>query len=271
MRESNGHQRGVVENEASAVPKSTTPRQVLLELLFLMIAAAFVAFFGQNTPLMSALIGATIIVRFLVIGRRHDWVFFLLGFLLGGGNDYLSMARDVYRYTPHTFLPVPIPFWMLVFWGQIFVAFRQLFRLPVFEGPPIEGKPWRPDLRLVADVSVFVVLRILIYMFVRQEPIPTIAFAAVVALRFIVIPLKRNEWLLVAVTVTLGLAYEAALIAFGLYVYYDPVFLGMPAWLMIYWAFMIPIFMKGIFDRIEASFARRDRARARSETGSQGA
>lgn len=244
-----------MEDTEAVVPESTTYRQVLLEFLFLWIAAAFVAFFGQNTPLMSALIGVTIIVRFLVIGRRHDWVFFMVGFVLGGGNDLISMARDVYRYTPNTFLPVPIPFWMLVFWGQIFVAFRQLFRLPVFQGPPIEGKPWKPDLRLVVDISVFVLLRVLIYLFVKQEPIPTIAFAAVVLLRFMVIPLKRNEWLLVAVTVVLGLSYEAALIAFGLYVYYDPVFLGMPAWLMIYWAFMIPIFMKGIFDRMEVSLA----------------
>jgi len=247
---------------AGAVPESTTMKQVVLEFVFLWIAAGFVAFFGENTPLMSVLIGATIIVRFLVIRRRHDWVFFLLGFLLGGGNDYLSMARDVYRYTPTTFLPVPIPFWMLVFWGQIFVAFRQLFRLPVFAGEPLEGKAWRPDLRLIADVSVFVILRVLIYMFVRQEPIPTIVFASVVLLRFIVVPPKKNEWLLVAVTVVLGLSYEAALIAFGLYVYYDPVFLGMPAWLMIYWAFMIPLFMKGIFDRIETSLARRDASRA---------
>lgn len=251
-----------MENATGAVPENTGIRQVMLEFLFLWIAAVFVAFFGQNTPLMSALIGATIIVRFLVIRRRHDWVFFLAGFLLGGGNDYLSMARDVYQYTPSTLLPVPIPFWMLVFWGQIFVAFRQLFRLPVFAGPPIEGRPWRPDLRLVADVSVFVILRVLIYMFVKQEPVPTIAFAAVVLLRFILIPLKRNEWLLVAATVVLGLSYEAALIAFGLYVYYDPVFLGMPAWLMIYWAFMIPIFMKGIFDRIETSLTRRDASKS---------
>ncbi|MFH1149126.1 MAG: hypothetical protein V1748_01495, partial [Actinomycetota bacterium] len=105
------------------MPESTDLRQVLLEFTFLATAAIFIGFFGQNTPLMSVLIGANIIARFLLIRRRYDWIFFLIGFVLGGGNDLASMARDVYRYTPPTFLPVPIPFWMLVFWGQIFVAF----------------------------------------------------------------------------------------------------------------------------------------------------
>lgn len=245
--------------ENGEVPvESTTIKQVLLELLFLGTAALFIAFFCQNTPLMSVLIGVNIVARFLVIGRKNDWIFFLIGLFLGGGNDLMSMLRDVYRYTPPHLLPIPIPIWMLFFWGQIFVAFRQLFQLPLFQRPPIQGNPWKPDFRLVADISVFVALRVAIYLLVRQEPWPTILFAAIVALRFILIPPSKNEWLLVVLVTALGVGYEALLIAFGLYVYYDPVFLGMPAWLIIYWVFMIPVFMKGIFDRIETSLAARN-------------
>ncbi len=244
------------DGERGTVPESTDLRQVLLDFFFLATAAVFMGFFGQNTPLMSVLIGVNIVARFLLIRRRYDWVFFLVGFVLGGGNDLASMARDVYRYTPTTILPVPIPFWMLVFWGQIFVAFRQLFQLPVFQSKPVSGNPWRPDLRLIVDISVFIILRVMIYFFVKHEPAPTIIFAAVVLVRLIVIPPRKNEWLLIAVCVVLGLSYEAVLIALGLYVYYDPVFLGMPAWLMIYWVFMIPIFAKGIFDRLEVTLAR---------------
>jgi hypothetical protein len=248
-----------MENEEAVVPESTTLKQVILEFIFLCAAAAFVAFFAQNTPLMSALIGVNIVARFILIRRKHDWVFFLIGFVLGGGNDLVSMLTKVYMYTPDALLP--IPFWMLVLWGQIFVAFRQLFQLQVFQGPPVKGNPWRPDYRLIVDIATFIALRVIIYNFVRQEPVPTIAFAAVVILRIIILPPKKRDWLLIAVVVVLGLSYEAALIAFGLYVYYDPVFLGMPAWLMIYWAFMIPIFAKGIFDRIEMTLAAGDAAR----------
>ena len=242
-----------MQNEEAVTVESTTLKQVAFEFVFLGVAAVFIAFFMKKTPLISALICVNIIARFILIGRKYDWVFFLIGFALGGGNDLSSMLTHVYRYTPPQILHMPIPFWMLVFWGHIFVAFRQLFQLPVFQGPTIEGNPWRIDFRLIADVTTFIALRIIIYNFVRHEPIPTIAFAAVVILRLIIIPPKKREWLLIAVVVVLGLSYEGVLIALGLYIYYDPVFLGMPAWLMIYWAFMIPIFTKGIFDRIEVS------------------
>lgn len=251
-----------MQNEEAVAVESTSIKQVLLEFLFLCTAAAFVAFFAQNTPLMSALVGANIIARFILIRRKHDWVFFLTGFVFGGGNDLISMITRVYRYTPDALLP--IPFWMLVLWGQIFLAFRQLFQLPVFQGPPFRGNPWRPDFRLITDVATFIALRIIIYNFVRHEPIPTIAFAAVVLVRLVIIPPKKRDWLLILTVVVLGLGYEAALIAFGLYIYDDPVFLGMPAWLMIYWLFMIPIFAKGIFDRIETTLSARDAAKYES-------
>jgi hypothetical protein len=125
---------------------------------------------------------------------------------------------------------------------------------------PFEGNPWKPDARLIADVSVFIVLRMLVYLLVRNEPLVTILFGVVVAVRLAVIPPDRSGWLLIALVTVMGVAYEALLIAFGLYIYYDPVFLGMPGWLLIYWVFMIPVFMKGIFDRIESTLAMRETA-----------
>jgi hypothetical protein len=234
-------------------PENTGLRQVLLEAAFLCLAAAAVAFQSQDTPVMSALIGGVISARFLFIRRKHDWIFLLIGVVAGGGNDLLSMIKGVYRYTPPHELAAPIPIWMLFFWGQIFVAFRQLFRLPAFAGPPLEGSPWRPDLRLAADLAVVVAFRLIIYNFVRHEPIPTIGYAAVLALRLAAIRPKLHEWKLMAVVMIAGPLYEAALIRFGLYIYDDPVFLGMPAWLLFYWAFIIPVFMKGIFDRLETA------------------
>jgi hypothetical protein len=248
-----------MEDEKTVTVESTTINQVVFEFVFLGIAAVFIAFFMKKTPLISALIAVNIIARFILIGRKNDWVFFLIGFVFGGGNDLVSMLTHVYRYTPPQVLHMPIPFWMLLFWGHIFLAFRQLFQLPAFQGPPIKGNPWKIDSRLVADIATFIALRIIIYNFVRHEPIPTIAFAAIVLLRLVIIPPKKREWFLIAVVVVLGLSYEAVLIAIGLYVYNNPVFLGMPAWLMIYWAFMIPIFANEIFDRIETTLAARSR------------
>jgi hypothetical protein len=162
-----------MQNEEAVAVESTTIRQVVLEFVFLGVAAVFIAFFMKKTPLISALICVNIIARFILIGRKYDWVFFLIGFVLGGGNDLVSMLTHVYRYTPPQILHMPIPFWMLVFWGQILVAFRQLFQLPVFQGPPVKGNPWRIDFRLIADITTFIALRIIIYNFVRHEPAAT--------------------------------------------------------------------------------------------------
>ncbi len=233
-------------------------RQVMRELVFLAASIAAVAFYCQNTPVMSALAAGIIAARFLLIGRRHDWIFLLIGVVAGGGNDMLSMMKGVYSYTPPHELAIPIPLWMLLFWGYVFVAFRQLFALSAFKGEGFGGRPWRIDARLLADLAVVVAFRVIIYHYVRHEPIPTIGYAVVLGLRLMFIPPKRRDWLLMAVVMVAGPIYEALLIRFGLYVYSDPVFLGMPAWLLIYWAFIIPIFMKGIFDRVEEWLGAKD-------------
>jgi hypothetical protein len=235
-------------------------RQVLSEFVFLAAAVAAIAFFCQNTPVMSALAGVIIFTRFILIGRRYDWIFLLIGIVAGGGNDMLSMMKGVYYYTPPHELSIPIPLWLLLFWGYVFVSFRQLFGLPAFKGEGFGGGPWRIDARLIADLVVVISFRLIIYHFVKHEPIPTIGYAAVLAVRLMLIPPKPREWKLMAVVMIVGPVYEALLIGFGLYVYFDPVFLGMPAWLLIYWAFIIPVFMKGIFERVEEWLAVKDAA-----------
>ncbi len=165
------------------------------------------------------------------------------------------MARGVYYYTPPHELSVPIPLWMLVFWGHIFVFFRHLFKLPAFRNTALNENPWKIDTRLTADIFTYLVLRAVIYRFVHDEPLPTMAYSIILLARILILPPQKNEWRLMGVVMLIGPAYEAALIKFGLYVYYNPVFLGMPAWLLLYWAFMLPIFTKGIFDRVEGSLS----------------
>lgn len=243
------------------IVKPVSIKQIYKEIFFLCTALAAIGLFCQNTRVMYLLIGVNIAARFIFAGRRHDWIFFLIGLIGGGGNDLLSMIKGVYYYTPKDIFPLPIPVWMLFFWGHIFVAFRQLFQQAAFQGTDFGGRPWKLDKRLIADIFTIVILRIIIYRFVKHEPIPTIGYASVIALRMIVLPPGKHEWKLMAVAVPVGWAYEAALIKFGLYVYYNPVFAGMSAWLMLYWTFMIPVFLKGIYDRVEATLAEKDARR----------
>ncbi|HOO56827.1 MAG TPA: DUF2878 family protein [bacterium] len=242
---------------AGTLPEATTWRQVGKEMFFIFLPLVALFFFVENTPVMTVLIALIIIFRFVLIGQRNDWIFMAIGVIAGGGNDLLSMLKGVYYYTPQHILPAPIPVWMLFFWGHIFVAFRQLFRLPVYRDFTGQDNPWRIDARLVADIAVVVLFRVIIYNTVKNEPLPTLGYAAVLAVRLILLPPRPYEWKLMFMVMVLGPLFEGALIALGLYVYFDPVFMGMPAWLLIYWAFILPIFMKNIFDRAEVALARK--------------
>lgn len=251
---------------ANPKPEATDPRRIALELYFLCVPLIALSAYLMDTRVMTCVIVGNLALRFLIIGRRADWIFLLIGVVAGGGNDLMSMLKGVYYYTPPSLLKeygAPIPIWMLLYWGHIFVSFRQLFQLPVFQGEPPAGKPWAIDKRLIADIIVVVAFRIIIYNTVRNEPWPTIGFASVLLLRLLVIPPKKNEWLLIVAVMLLGPPFEAALIGFGLYVYFDPVLGGMPAWLLIYWIFAMPILLKGIFDRIEWGLARKQKNPAR--------
>lgn len=231
----------------------STSQHIIFEAFFLVTAVFAIAFYGQNTRAMSLLILLNISARFFLLGHKNDWIFFLIGVIGGGGNDVLSMTKGVYYYTPPHELSVPIPLWMLLFWGHIFVFFRHLFKLPAFQTDVSHGRTWKMDARLAADIATYLLLRIIIYTFVHSEPVPTIAYAVIILARLLLIPPGKNDLKLLCAVMVMGPLYEAVLIKIGLYVYYNPVFLGMPAWLLMYWAFMIPIFTKGIFARLEAS------------------
>lgn len=215
----------------------------------MLAAVVAIYFFSPRTNIMSGIMAVIIIGRFLLLNRRGDWIFFLLGLFLGGGNDYLSMWRGVYRYTPPTILPVPIPIWVLFFWGQIFVAFHTLMRFGPFRGP--EEPPKRLlDAPLALDIVVAVIYRMIIYRTASIPWLPDALYAVILIIRLLVIPPLDHERKLMLAILVIGPAYEIILMACGLYQYQTGVFFGMPLWLIIYWVFIIRA-LKAVFDRVE--------------------
>ncbi len=235
-----------------AHPAGVLYRQVLKEVFFLCLFLLVLHFKAQDSQAMSLWVAAMVRARVLLIGQTGDGWCFLVGLLAGGGNDILSMVKGVYRYLPdHVWkekLDLPSPPWMVVFWGWVFTAFRHLFLLPLFRPP----RGWRPGAkRFALDLATAIALRLVIYNTVRQEPLPTLGFAAVLGLRLMLLPPRPHEWRLMAVVIAIGPAFEAILIQCGLYEYDDPVFWGMPVWLLMYWSFALPLLMKGVFHWME--------------------
>jgi len=225
-------------------------KDLFSEAAVLLLSAGFIYFLAHKTYVMSAVMAAIIILRFALLNRRGDYIFFLIGLVAGGGNDLLSMFKGVYAYLPpHDFTDLPIPVWMLFFWGEIFVFFRKLMRSGPFLGESRHvGK--LIDLPLALDLVVVVTYRLIIYRTASHPWHPDALFAVILIVRLLLAPPKSHERRLMLLMLFLGPLYEIMLIASRLYHYQTGVVLGMPVWLIIYWVFVVR-FLKAVFDRVE--------------------
>lgn len=248
-------------------PPKTPEHRLIWEAFFIIVITVTVGVFGRlaNTDvfytwIITCIFGINLIVRFILINEKGDWLFFLLGVLGGGGNDLMSMINGVYNYNSQTILPFLdglLPLWMILFWGQIFLLFRKVFHLKWFKGDDFQkdGRFLRGwvDLQLIIDLVVLVSLRIVIYNFYLDPLLPWIIYAIVLTVRFILIRPRLNE-LFIMLILPYAWIFEGLMVSFGFYEYYNPIFLGQPVWLYLWWLFLVPIFLKEIFDRAEYYF-----------------
>jgi len=152
---------------------------------------------------------------------------------------------------------LPLPFWMLLFWGQVFLIFRKVFKIRWFQGVEFQKngpflKGWL-NIQLIVDLIILVCLRIIIYNTYMDFLLPGILYGIIIGARFIAFPPKKNELLIISI-LPYAFIFEGLMVTFGLYVYINPIFLGMPLWLFLWWIFLVPILLKEIFDRMEYYF-----------------
>ncbi|MEX2681711.1 MAG: hypothetical protein Q6373_008925 [Candidatus Sigynarchaeota archaeon] len=239
-------------------------RKVAHEVLFMVPVIVAVGFFGRAaasdvafTIVLTIVFIATILLRFLLVNEKGDWLFFAIGIVGGGGNDMSSMINGVYNYTSLTVLPFLsglMPAWMIAFWGQVFLLFRKLFNHPWFKGPGFKKDKdllhgWLSR-KLLLDIILLVVLRIAIYRTYLDAILPATIYGSIVLARFLVFRPQKHELRIIGI-LPYAFAFEGLMVAFGLYEYYNPVFLGLPVWMFIWWAFLVPIVVKQVFDMLE--------------------
>ena len=237
----------------SGTPYLATWHDLLAESAVMILAAAAMAALGQ-TAWMTIVIPCLIAARFSFLYRRGDVVVFLLGVVLGGGNDIISMWKGVYFYTPPTWLPVPIPVWMVLFWGEAFLFFRRLMRFPGCVAD--ESLRFPVDLPLVLDLAMLIPLKMALYRTASIPWVPDAVFAAALLIRYLVAPPLPHERRFLLTILVLGPLYEMVLVGSGLYVYQHPFLLGIPLWLIVYWIYILRI-LKGVVDRLEFLFQRK--------------
>ncbi|MHA1284886.1 MAG: hypothetical protein ACTSQP_20480 [Promethearchaeota archaeon] len=246
-------------------PPETPEQRLFWEVFFLFLMIIVIGIFGRLsaenvffTILITILFLINLTLRFILINEKGDWIFYVLGVLGGGGNDLMSMINDVYNYNSKVIIPILdglMPLWMILFWGQVFLLFRKIFNISWFKGEEFNKNGrflngW-VDNKLIFDILLIIILRAIIYQTYKLDFwIPALFYIIGVFLRFIIFPPKKNEIFIICI-LPYAFIFEGLMVTFGLYEYYNPVFLGMPLWLFIWWIFLVPIFLKEIFDRIE--------------------
>ncbi|MFX1299289.1 MAG: hypothetical protein ACFFD2_31050 [Promethearchaeota archaeon] len=243
----------------------TTPKQRLIwEIIFLFVIIITMSIFGRLastdvlfTWIITAIFLTNLCIRFWLVNEKGDWIFFLFGVLAGGGNDLMSMLNGIYSYTSITILPFLnglLPLWMILFWGQIFLMFRKIFHLKWFKGEAFQKdgpylKGWL-DNRLIVDIIILICLRITIYNTYMDLWLPIIIYSSIIGIRMIIFRPRTNELFIMAILPYAWL-FEGLMVAFGVYIYINPVFLEQPAWLYLWWLFLVPLLLKEVFDRLE--------------------
>jgi len=253
------------EKKLFKFPPETPEQRLVWEVLFFLPIIIVVAILGNlaatdvmYTIIISIVFGINLTIRFILVNEKGDWIFYLFGVVAGGGNDLMSMITGVYSYTSITIIPLLsglLPLWMILFWGQIFLLFRKVFHLEWFKGEDFKKdgrflKGW-VDIPLIVDLIILVCLRIVIYnTYMLDFWISSLFYGIFICARFVVFRPKKNEFYIVAI-LPYAFLFEGLMVTFGLYIYINPVFLGMPLWLYLWWIFLVPIILKEIFDRIE--------------------
>jgi len=245
-------------------PPETSKQRVIAEVWFLFIMIIVFGIFGYYSSLdvnftiiITICCVINLVIRFITVNQKGDWIFFLLGVVGGGGNDFMSMINGVYYYTSIPIIPnLALPLFMWLFWGQVFLLFRKIFNISWNKGKEFEKdgfllKGWI-DKKLLLDIGLIILLRIVIYnMYSLEFWIPALIYGIGILIRFLIFPPQKNELLIIAI-LPYAFLFEGLMVMFGLYVYYNPFpLLLIPLWLMIWWVFLVPIFLKEIFDRVE--------------------
>lgn len=226
------------------------------------VGGAAVATGGQLVPMYVATAAAVglrmaLWARLPAVERGHgpgrEIAVFAVCAVAGGFNDWNTVDRHgVYRYLVESDLAPrsTIPSWMWLYWGLILRLMLTLTRWRALYPPEQPRNTVWLGFRQVESARLKVALEIALVLLTRQaiyrlylDPVWSwLPFFAALALAAALLRFRAYEWKLVALALLLGPLAEGALIRLaGLHRYELGVFLGVPMWIILWWALGVVI------------------------------
>lgn len=220
-------------------------RAFLLELAVVAAGSLLIAAGSRHLVVMTVAVPALIAARFLLWRRlaagpddrlAGEAAFFVTLVAVGGLNDWNSVVgHRIYDYRVPVFRPdlTTIPFWMILYWGQILrlltalVEWRRLGSLP--------ARP-RALWRSAGLLALVLLTRQAIYRWYLDPILSWLPFAAALAVYPILAGRSRRDLALAAFVLVGGPAIEVLYIRVaGLHAYHLGWIGGVPLWIVLWW------------------------------------
>jgi hypothetical protein len=261
----------------TSVARTVGGRALAVDVVAVAIGSAAIAVAAQRLVLMTILVPAVIVLRFIAWARlprserdgslAEELFFFALCTALGAFNDWNSVVRHgVYDYTvPHDFAFSTIPLWMLLFWGMILRLMATVTRARALGAPgvlddrvrPVLVTRHSPALRVCMALALVVVTRQLIYRFHDDPWLSWLPFALALALAAWWLRPTRHDLTLMALVAVVGPAIEILYIQVGGLHFYRLGWLGgVPLWIVLWWVLAVVIW-KDLSLRLHGFMGRR--------------
>jgi hypothetical protein len=211
------------------MPSLRSWRRILaLDAAVLAVHFACALVLGRQGAVVFAIVAVVTGIRLVMVRDwRHIAVFFV-GVVLGAGADALQVTCGTYTYA-HPSLG-PLPAYMLVTWGQIFLLLLSVLSLANEHEPGWPpGRP-RPALATVNWAVATAAVCLL-----HAAPWSVAATCAAMSAIVLIADRRTGDGVLCLLAAWLGPAAEGILVTGGVYTFSTPTVAGLPVWHPFYW------------------------------------
>jgi hypothetical protein len=184
------------------------------------------------------------------ISMVGEGIFFTICAVVGAAYDWNAVAvRSLYFYLVPNFFPtLPIPVWMMLYWGMILRGLARFARWRALSPPPSPAKSigisdMRIDagwLKVIAELAIMFLAGRAIGKLYMDPILSWLPFAAGLGIYLILFPPEKHDLKLLMVGLFVCPAIEIAYVRTGdLYKFYLDDIYGAPVWLFFWWMLAI--------------------------------
>ena len=95
--------------------KKILRKELLLEIIIFSLGISSIVLFWKNNALLSALLLALYLIGNRFWHKKHDYIFYLTGAIVGLIAEAIAVQFDVWTYSNPTIIGIPM--WLPLAWG----------------------------------------------------------------------------------------------------------------------------------------------------------